>query len=123
MPSERVLRWLERHSAELYVTSITQAEMHYGFIKLAPGKKRTALLEQARQIFGVDFAGRMLTFDGAAAEEFAQIAVDREKAGLKVKTFDAQIAAIARAHGVPVATRDIADFGHTGVTLINPWTA
>ncbi len=122
-PSDRVLRWLARHNSELFVTSITQAEMQYGFVRLDAGKKRTALLEQARQIFDVDFAGRVLTFDSAAAEQFATIAVDRTKAGLEVKIFDAQIAAIARAHGASVATRDTGDFTHTGVTLINPWTA
>lgn len=122
-PSERVLRWLARFSAELYVTAVTQAETHYGFLRLPAGKKRTALLEQARQIFAVDFAGRVLPFDGRAAEEFAAIAAERHKAGLEVKIFDSQIAAIARAHGAAVATRDTKDFVHTGVTLIDPWTA
>ncbi len=123
LPSERVLRWLAQFSPELYVTAVTQAEMHYGFLRLPAGRKRTALLEQVRQIFAVDFAGRVLPFDGRAAEEFAAIAIEREKAGLEVKIFDSQIAAIARAHGATVATRDTKDFLHTGVTLIDPWTA
>jgi hypothetical protein len=123
MPSERVLAWLKRNSPELYVTSITQAEMTFGFLRLPVGRKRTALLEQARQIFTVDYVGRLLTFDSVAAEAFAAIAVERVKAGLELKIFDAQIAAIARAHGAPVATRDVDDFTHTGVTVINPWTA
>ncbi len=122
-PSERVLRWFTQFSSELYVTAITQAEMHYGFLRLPAGKKRTALIEQARQIFTADFAGRVLPFDSSAAEEFAAIAAEREKAGLEVKIFDSQIAAIARTHGASVATRDTKDFLHTGVTLINPWTA
>ena len=123
MPSELVLGWFERHSAELYVTSISQAEIYFGFAILPAGKKRTALFEQARQIFSIDFAGRVLTFDSAAAENFADITTSRRKAGLDVKVFDAQIAAIARAHGAPVATRDVGDFTHTGIRIINPWTA
>jgi predicted nucleic acid-binding protein len=31
------------------------------------------------------------------------------------------IAAIARAHGAAVATRNVKDFEGTGVALINPW--
>ena len=122
-PSERVLRWFAQNSSELYVTAVTQAEMHYGFLRLAAGRKRAALLEQARQVFTVDFAGRVLPFDGLAAEVFASIAAERRKAGLEIKIFDSQIAAIARAHGAAVATRDTKDFLHTGVALINPWTA
>jgi predicted nucleic acid-binding protein len=122
-PSERVMRWLAQNDAELYVTSISQAESHYGFALLASGPKRNDLIEAARQIYEVDFAGRVLPFDGAAAREFALIAAERKKIGREIKVLDAQIAAIARAHGAPVATRDIADFAHTGVTLINPWTA
>jgi predicted nucleic acid-binding protein len=122
-PSVEVMRWYARHASELYVTTITQAEMHYGFVRLPAGKKKAALIEQARQIFSVDFAGRVLSFDGAAAEAFAEIAAARRNAGLEIKIFDSQIAAIARAHGASVATRDLDDFRHAGIPLVNPWTA
>ena len=36
-------------------------------------------------------------------------------------TADAVIAAMALAHGVPLATRDIHDFAEIGLELINPW--
>ena len=36
---------------------------------------------------------------------------------------DAQIAAIARVRGFAVATRNIKDFGHCGVKLMNPLDA
>lgn len=122
-PSDRVMRWLEQHDAELYVTSISQAESHYGFALLDPGRKRKILAEAARQIYEIDFAGRVLPFDGAAAREFALIAAERKKIGREIKILDAQIAAIARAHGAAIATRDVSDFARTGVTVINPWTA
>jgi toxin FitB len=35
--------------------------------------------------------------------------------------FDAQIAAICRAHGAALATRNLKDFQQTGVQLIDPW--
>ncbi|HXC53702.1 MAG TPA: type II toxin-antitoxin system VapC family toxin [Rhizomicrobium sp.] len=122
-PSERVMQWLARHDAELYVTTISQAESHYGFVLLDPGQKRTELADAARQIYEIDFAGRVLSFDGDAARQFALIAAERKKARKELKILDAQIAAIARAHGAPVATRDVADFSHAGVKIIDPWTA
>ena len=45
----------------------------------------------------------------------------RESAGRPISAFDAQIAAIAKANSSPLATRNIADFRGTGITLINPW--
>ena len=34
---------------------------------------------------------------------------------------DCMIAAIARAHGAAVATRDISGFENCGIEIINPW--
>jgi predicted nucleic acid-binding protein len=34
---------------------------------------------------------------------------------------DALIAATALVHGMAVVTRNVTDFQHTGVHLINPW--
>jgi hypothetical protein len=36
---------------------------------------------------------------------------------------DAMIAATAHAQGMAVATRDVAGFAGTGISLINPWDA
>lgn len=121
-PSQEVLRWYARNTSQLYVTTITQAEIHYGFVRLPAGKRRASLIEQARRIFSIDFAGRVLPFDGDAAEAFAEIAAARWRAGREVKIFDSQIAAIARVHGASVATRDVGDFSHSGIQIINPWT-
>lgn len=35
---------------------------------------------------------------------------------------DGMIAAIARAHGGKLATRNIRDFEHAGVDIVNPWS-
>jgi predicted nucleic acid-binding protein len=43
-------------------------------------------------------------------------------AGREPKFVDSQIAAIARVHGSAVATRDVDDFEHSGIDVINPWT-
>ena len=64
----------------------------------------------------------MLPFDRASASAFGDFAAKRRMAGRPVATADAQIAAIARAHGATIlATRNLADFAACGVALVYPW--
>ena len=60
-------------------------------------------------------------FDEEAARLFAEIATARRNIGRPIGQFDAQIAAIARAEGAAIATRDLSDFTDCGIELINPW--
>ena len=50
-----------------------------------------------------------------------QIVAERRQIGRPIDDFDAQIAAITRARGMALATRN--GFEGTGVQVIDPWTA
>jgi predicted nucleic acid-binding protein len=69
-------------------------------------------------MFAEDFEGRVLPFDEAAADHYAEIVTGRRREGRPIEAFDAQIAATALVAGAELATRDVG-----GLTLINPWTA
>lgn len=71
-------------------------------------------------MLGVDFAGRILPFDSAAAIAYAALAASRREAGRPIAQADAQIAAIARSRGAALATRNVPDFEGCGVEIINP---
>jgi len=117
-----VKQWLSQQANdELYTTAISMAEIFQGIELLPAGKRRTGLLAAAQSIFTDLFSGRVLSFDEGAAQAFAPIAVDRRTRGRPISLFDAQIAAIAKARGAALATRDIRDFEGCGVRLINPW--
>ena len=73
-------------------------------------------------IVEVDFRDRVLAFDAAAAEVFAEIATVRRAAGRPISQFDCQIAAIARVAGATLATRNGADFEGCGIEVVDPWT-
>jgi len=123
-PADAVSRWmLAQPGQELYTTSISQAEILYGVELLPRGKRRGSLELAARRMFDKVFAGRVLIFDSAAAEEYSRIAAGRRLQGRPITHADAQIAAIARAHGATLATRDAADFDGCGITVVNPWIA
>ncbi|MCY3856173.1 MAG: hypothetical protein OXF78_07755 [Rhodospirillales bacterium] len=69
----------------------------------------------------VDFAGRVLPFDSAAARAYAAIAASRRSVGRPILEADCQIATIARARDAAVATRNGTDFQHCGIAVIDPW--
>jgi len=121
-PSPRVVEWWNSHPEdELYLTSITQAEILTGIELLPKGKLRAAIAEAAETTFREDFTARILPFDGEAAGEFARIVAARRKLGRPISQPDAQIAAIARNCGAVLATRNTEDFEHCGIKLANPW--
>lgn len=121
-PAGAVERWLsEQPATTLFTTTFTQSEILYGVALLPGGRRRTALLAAVEAMFEVDFAERLLPFDGAAARSFADIASRRRKAGRPVSQADGQIAAIALSRGASLATRNAVDFEGCGVPLIDPW--
>lgn len=124
IPDPRVEQWLAAQDGyDIYLTAISEAELRYGVSIMGNGKRRDALAEAIDRILKEDLAGRILPFDSAAAGEYATIAATRRAAGRPISQADCQIAAIARAHGAAVATRNTADFEGCGVNLIDPWTA
>ena len=107
--------------AELFVTSLTQAELLYGVALLPRGKRREAIASAIDLVFGRLFSDRLLPFDSSAASAFADIAAGRRRVGRPISVFDAQIAAVARSRRATLATRDIKDFEGCGVELFDPW--
>jgi toxin FitB len=121
-PNATVSRWLSsQHGPMLFTTTISIAEILYGVELLPGGKRRSGLSLSAEAMFARLFAGRVLTFDEAAARAFPSIAVERRLRGRPITLFDAQIAAIVRANSATLATRNTADFEGCGITLLNPW--
>lgn len=119
-PATAVVAWV--HGArELHTTSVTLAELLYGIERLPTGRRRELLAATAREVFSA-FTDRVLAFDAAAAAEYAELVVARERAGTPIDGFDAQIAAICRTHAATLATRNVTDFHGTGVNVVDPWT-
>ncbi|MGI8461390.1 MAG: type II toxin-antitoxin system VapC family toxin [Solirubrobacterales bacterium] len=120
-PSPAVTSWVRARSAsELYTTSITLAEIRYGIERLPGGRRRDLLRSSAEEVFSA-FADHVLAFDATAAVEYAGIVSSRERSGAPIDGFDAQIAAICRAYGAVLATRNAKDFRDAGVELVDPW--
>ena len=72
-------------------------------------------------MFADDFQGRVLPFGTDAAAVYAEMFAARRKIGRPIGTIDLMLAAIARAHGASIVTRNVADFEGVGLTIINLW--
>lgn len=122
-PSEQVAAWvLQQPADELCTTAVTVAEIRYGIARLDPGRRRDELAAAAHGTFTA-YAAKIMAFDAAAAEHYADVVVEREKSGAPIGGFDAQIAAICRGQGAALATRNTEDFRLLGLDLRNPWRA
>ncbi|WP_062385104.1 type II toxin-antitoxin system VapC family toxin [Demequina iriomotensis] len=121
-PDPAVLSWLSALDGDVAITAVTIAELLAGIARLPAGRGRTELgarVEAALEPYRG--TASVLPFDDAAAGRYAEILVSRERAGFPISMADAQIASICRAHDAACATRNVKDFAHAGVALINPW--
>jgi predicted nucleic acid-binding protein len=122
VPDPGVLSWLDSlEVADVVTTAVTAAELRYGVARLPGGHRKRELTAVIGSILAEDFQGRVLPFDERASARYAEIVIDRERAGRPISVADAQIAAICRDLGAILATRNTADFEETGIELINPW--
>ena len=125
-PEPLVLAWFSAQQPQprFVISAITQAEILLGIALLPIGKKRSALAGVAQAMFEQEFKGLILAFDDQVAPGYAAIVAQRSRGGQPISVEDAQIAAIANHHRLPLATRNTKDFAHVlGLSLINPWQA
>jgi hypothetical protein len=123
-PEARVVNWIDAQLLEtLYLSAITVAELRAGVAWLPSGKRRSGLHESLEKRVLPLFAGRVLPFDLACTQAYAELMAKARTAGLAIAAADGYIAAIAAANGFAVATRDTGPFEAAGATVINPWVA
>lgn len=123
-PTAAVAKWIaERDAQDMYLTAVSEAELRYGVAILPTGKRRNTLEAAMSRWLELGFGERILPFDSAAARAYAEIAAGRRHAGRPIGEADCQIAAISRARGAVLVTRNVRDFEGTGLNVVDPWSA
>ncbi len=122
-PSERVLRWLARFSSELYVTAVTQAETHYGFLRLPAGRNARCFSNRRDRFSPSTSRGACCRSTAVPPKNLPRSPPSGTKRAWKSRFSIRRSRPLPAPMGAAVATRDTKDFVHTGVTLIDPWTA
>lgn len=120
-PSDSLLAWMStQRDEDLFIASLTVAEIRRGILEKPRGKKREAL---ERWFSGPEgpqalFMGRILSFDDKAGLIWAQLMAAGKTAGNPRSGLDMIIAAIAGANDCVVVTDNEKDFA--GVEILNP---
>ena len=121
-PNPAVEAWFVGHPVkDLFFTAVGESELRYGAAIMPAGRRRETLVADLDAMLHAAFENRILPFDSGAARAYATIAAKRRLAGRGVAPADCQIAAIARARGMSVATRNVRDFENMGIEISNPW--
>ena len=124
MPARTVLDWLnDQESTTLYVSTVTIGEIVYGLRVMPDGKRRSGLDEKFERFVVLAFTQRVLAYDEPAARVYGEVMGRRKELGRPMSAPDGQIAAIARCNHMAVATRNVADFEHCGIEVVNPFEA
>ncbi|WP_349828187.1 type II toxin-antitoxin system VapC family toxin [Brevibacterium litoralis] len=114
-----VASWASTLDVELqFLSAVTVFELELGIRRIERRDERqAAVLWRWFDSAVLDaFAGRILPVDLTVARTASRLHVPDPR-----PERDAFIAATALAHGLTVATRNVADFGPTGVATVNPW--
>jgi toxin FitB len=120
-PSKALLAWMaDQADTDLFISSLTIAEIRRGVLEKPAGKKRNQLESWFSGPEGPQalFAGRILAFDEKAGLIWAQLMADAKARGRPRSGFDAIIAAVAEANNCVIVTDNERDFD--GVEIINP---
>lgn len=120
-PSESLILWMSaQNDDDLFIASLTVAEIGRGVLEIPPGRRRDRLEswfsgpEGPRSLF----AGRVLPFDEAAALVWARLMAAGKAAGRPRSALDTIIAAVAVANECVVVTDNERDFADMDV--VNP---
>jgi predicted nucleic acid-binding protein len=125
LASSELVAWMEAHSAALFLSPVTVAEIEDGIAKLRrEGATRkaddlAAWLEAVLHLYG----GRILAFDTPTARIAGALSDHARGQGQAPGFADIIIAATAQRHGLMILSRNARHFVPLGVPVFNPLTA
>ena len=121
-PSARVRAFVAGQPLEeLFVSSVTFAEIRYGIEAVGDPIRRAELSDWLMHKVRPMFDQRVLEVSEDVMFKWRLLVEDGRKAGHTFSQPDLIIAATALHHGLTIVTRDTGDYKLARVTLLNPW--
>ena len=120
-----LVAWMDAHSASLWLSAVTVAEIEDGVAKLRRegATKKSAALAAWREALLHLYGERVLPLDAPTAR-IAGLLSDRARGqGQAPGLADIVIAATAKRHGLMILTRNVRHFAPLGVPAFDPFEA
>ena len=117
-----LLEWMDRHSARLYMSVVTVAEIEDGIAKLqreGASRKATDVGEWMETLIHL-YSARILPFDLGAARLAGKLSDTARARGHTPGFADLAIAATAEHHDLTILTRNLKHFAPLGVDAHDP---
>jgi toxin FitB len=123
-PEPRVVAFVaDRPLEQLFVSSVTLAEIRFGIELLAEPNRRAELNEWLTHKVRPMFEHRVLQVTEDIMLKWRLLVEVGRKTGHVFSQPDLLIAATAIQHNLTVVTRDRSDYDKSGVPVLNPWDA
>ncbi len=102
------MRWLEKHDAELALSTVAIAEIAFGIARIRSDERAQRLFE-GLETWHSRFAGRIFAFTEEAALSYGELMAEAARAGRPMNAPAGRIAAIARVYSAPLDPRAAAE--------------
>ena len=120
-PHPRVLQKIEQHWEEICTAAPVWNELLYGVRRLPSSKRRRRLEGYVEDILGSSL--EILPYDSTAADWHAEERARLGRIGKAPAFIDGQIAAVVRANGLILVTRNLSDFSSFDRLEAEDWAA
>ena len=121
-PQPKVVAFVSAQPLEnLFVSSVTFAEIRFGIERIEDLHKRSVLTDWLNLELRPMFDNRVLPVSEGVMFKWRLLVEEGRKAGHTFPQPDLIIAATALHHGLSVVTRDTGGYDKTAVSLIDPW--
>lgn len=117
-----VKAWSDRQLPQsFYLSTITIAEIRFGIEKVQDKKFKQDLSQWLEEVLRPWFSDRLLEIDEEVILQWRWFVEKGRKENYTFSQPDLFIAAIAKVHGLCVATRNVKDFEKAEVPVFNPF--
>lgn len=119
-PARQLIEWLTHHDATVAFPRVILAELAYAIERIRPDE-RASRLDRGLKAWRHRFRDRIFAFREDDAMAYGRLMGRSAQTGRTMSVPDGMIAAMALNRGWALASRNVSDFSHLEIEVINPF--